>query len=193
MHVYFILYLTATYGAATSASGHNAAESECGLQDYVRVFQEAGGVGAVTAAAPADGGSGRDDEYRMMVVVLASVLGSLLLAIAIAVAVAVRQWRRVTNPIISVRPPTPTLRSLSNPHTMLWTRKSTQTTTAPAPVLAGGLVWLWPCTCPGHCPRLCLILIQHVHPRYVLRPQVPPSADLGEPPVVPLGCTPCLL
>lgn len=78
----------------------------------MRAFQEAGeaaagdgaSVGMVGAAAPADGaGSGRDDEYRTMVVVLASVLGSLLLAIAIAVAIAVRQWRRVANPIISVR------------------------------------------------------------------------------------------
>ena len=77
----------------------------------MRTFQDAGGVSLVGAMgatvpppAPATAG-GHSSEYRMMVVVLASVLGSLLFVIAIGTFIAVRQWRRVSRPFISVRPP----------------------------------------------------------------------------------------
>eukprot|EP00892_Ulva_mutabilis_P004924 jgi/Ulvmu1/2803/UM141_0012.1 len=76
--------------------------------DFVRAFQESGDAAAITGAVsapaappPASGGGSHSDEYRTMVVVLASVLGSLLLAIVVGTVVAVRQWRRVANPFFS--------------------------------------------------------------------------------------------
>ena len=87
----------------------------CGVQDFECPFQEsgdaaaiAGAIGAQAAPPPASGGGSHSDEYRTMVVVLASVQGSLLLAIVVGTVVAVRQWRRVANPFISVRSPCPT-------------------------------------------------------------------------------------